>query len=90
MLSGYSNVPAVMVAGAEVLRAASRGLIMDPDIPYCCVRMRGRVTRMTEQALMPISTRWQRSISARTSTHSCYREVRVTYEITPAAAHGMN
>ena len=41
--------------------------IMDPDNPYRYIQVRGQVTRMTEEGADATSTRWRRSISARTS-----------------------
>jgi PPOX class probable F420-dependent enzyme len=65
--------------------------IMDPDNPYRYVQIRGKVTRMTEQgADAHIDSLAKKYLGKDKYPFAQPSEVRVTYEITPAAAHGMD
>jgi hypothetical protein len=64
---------------------------MDPDNPYRYVQIRGKVTRMTEQgADAHIDSLAKKYLGKDKYPFAQPGEVRVTYEITPAAAHGMD
>jgi PPOX class probable F420-dependent enzyme len=65
--------------------------IMDPDNPYRYVQIRGKVTRMTEQgANAHIDSLAKKYLGKDKYPFAQPGEVRVTYEITPAAARGMD
>jgi PPOX class probable F420-dependent enzyme len=65
--------------------------IMDPDNPYRYVQIRGKVTRMTEQgADAHIDSLAKKYLGKDKYPFAQPGEVRVTYEITPAAVHGMD
>ena len=65
--------------------------IMDPDNPYRYVQIRGKVTRMTEQgADAHIDSLAKKYLGRDKYPFAQPGEVRMTYEITPAAAHGMD
>jgi PPOX class probable F420-dependent enzyme len=65
--------------------------IMDPDNPYRYVQIRGKVTRMTEQgADAHIDSLAKKYLGKDKYPFAQPGEVRITHEITPAAAHGMD
>jgi PPOX class probable F420-dependent enzyme len=64
--------------------------IMDPDNPYRYVQVRGKVTRMTEQgASAHIDSLAKKYLGKDKYPFAQPGEVRVMYEITPAATQGM-
>ena len=65
--------------------------IMDPDNPYRYIQVRGKVTRMTEEgANAHIDSLAKKYLGKDKYPFAQPGEVRVTYEITPTAAHGMS
>ena len=65
--------------------------IMDPDNPYRYIQVRGKVTRMTEEgADAHIDSLAKKYLGKDKYPFAQPGEVRVTYEITPTAAHGMS
>jgi PPOX class probable F420-dependent enzyme len=65
--------------------------IMDPDNPYRYIQARGKVTRMTEEgASAHIDSLAKKYLGKDKYPFSQPGEVRVMYEITPTAAHGMS
>jgi PPOX class probable F420-dependent enzyme len=65
--------------------------IMDPDNPYRYLQVRGKVSRMTEDgASAHIDSLAKKYLGKDKYPFSQPGEVRVLYEITPAAAQGMN
>jgi PPOX class probable F420-dependent enzyme len=65
--------------------------IMDPDNPYRYIQIRGKVTRMTEENPgAHIDSLTKKYLGKDKYPFAQPGEVRVMYEITPAAAHGMS
>ena len=65
--------------------------IMDPDNPYRYIQVRGKVTRMTEDgASAHIDSLAKKYLGKDKYPFAQPGEVRVMYEINPAAAHGMS
>jgi PPOX class probable F420-dependent enzyme len=65
--------------------------MMDPDNPYRYIQVRGKVTRMTEEgASAHIDSLAKKYLGKDKYPFAQPGEVRVMYEITPTAAHGMS
>ena len=63
--------------------------IIDPDNPYRYVQVRGKVSRVTEEgASAHIDSLAKKYLGKDKYPWSRPGEVRITYEITPSAAHG--